>query len=255
MDAVELLRVVLRRWYVVLPVLLLTGAGAFFAGNAVTADYEAKAALLLLGPSVAATESGGAFVNPYRTAGTNATADALDIVADSTTTQLLMVEAGHDDVTYEVRADNSIMEIVVVGSSPAESVAAVEFLQQYLETQLEQRQDAVDAPTDQRLAFDVLAAAGTSTAIVEGVSRIRVAVLGAGGLLALALAVLADRLARRRSSAADRADRFDGPGFPGPFAADGRRGVDVADRLTGRTPVAAGSRSGDVEAGRSRQDA
>jgi len=204
MDAVELFKVVLRRWYVVLPVLLLAAGGAFYAGKAVTADYEARAALLLLGPSVTPTESGGAFINPYRSAGTTATADALDIVADSATTRLLMAEAGFEDLTYEVRADNSILEIVVVAKSSEQAIGAVQFLQEFLENQLTQRQDAVQAPQDQRLAFDVLSAPSTSTEIVEGVSRIRVAVLGAGGLLAMVLAVTIDRLARRRPSGSRR---------------------------------------------------
>ncbi|MDP8931295.1 MAG: hypothetical protein M3O70_22670 [Actinomycetota bacterium] len=65
MDLVTFLRVLLRRWDVVVPGLVLTFVVVIAAGSSVSAEYEAEASLLLLGPSTSTSSQGAVAVNPY----------------------------------------------------------------------------------------------------------------------------------------------------------------------------------------------
>ncbi|MDQ3932799.1 MAG: chain length determinant protein, partial [Actinomycetota bacterium] len=65
MDLVTFLRVLLRRWDVVLPGLLLTVVTVMAAGASVSPEYEAEGSVLLLGPATSTSSQGAVAVNPY----------------------------------------------------------------------------------------------------------------------------------------------------------------------------------------------
>lgn len=187
---------VLRRWYVFLPLMILTGFGAYTVGEGVQPQYEVTATAVLV-PGTVESE----IDNPYGTM--NSTADVVAIVLDGPTTRDA-VEARGLNPGYEVdtRSQSSILDVTVLGDTQQQSTVTAGAVLEMARQELSQRQDAVGVPDDAQIKLQVLREPALSEVVTEGKTR-NMAVVGVlGASLSLIITLLFDDivgLLRRRS--------------------------------------------------------
>jgi hypothetical protein len=195
-DLGTLARVLLRRWPVVLVIAVLTAVTAWGVGRSIDPSYEAKAAVLLLAPT-------SDIANPYSgtTRGLESTATALALVMNGPEVVGLLRDSV-PGVSYSVTAAeaNAILGVEVVGTEPDLVLRAQDEILEEIHAQLIERQ--TDAGIRQRdLVRDSVLTKSTSPSIRFGSrDRALAAVTLLGVLAIVAAAILAERIAIRRSA-------------------------------------------------------
>ncbi|WP_147918507.1 hypothetical protein [Ruania zhangjianzhongii] len=204
MDVWRITLAALRRWYILLPLLALTGWGAWTAGNGIQPEYEAQATIMLT-PGTAATE----VPNPY--GGLEEANQAVGIVLNSTESRAQIVEQGLS-TEYEVvpESRSTIMYFTVRADDPETAVTTGVALIDMVEAELTARQSAAEVPSSSQYGIDVLAPPSVLEAIYDGKLRVQAIIGILGASVALVVAVLFDdivglvrRRRRRRKARAD----------------------------------------------------
>lgn len=176
----------LRRWYILFPLLALTGWGVLAAGESVEPEYEVTGAAMFTPFRVEPD-----MPNPY--GDVDAANRAVVIVLRSPAIREQIADMGLIS-SYEVEPEqqSSIMYLTVRGDSPevAERTGTAVF--ELARQELANRQDAVDLPAQGQYGLEVLDAPSVNAIVQDGKTRIQavVGVLGAG--MALVAAVLFD---------------------------------------------------------------
>ncbi|GEM_PF-4472530 len=211
MDALEILQILVRRWWVVLPVMALTVGGAFSVGQSQPPEYQREMAMLVLGPAEAPTVDGepGSVSNPYRGVGLDTTAQALAIVGQSAPARQAAREAGVA-TTYGVSftRNSPIIKIKATGDAPDAVISTLTFVSGFLSAELEKRQGATGTSPENLVTLDVLDPPDGPMITESGAVRAQVAVGAAGLLLAVLLAVILDRVLRARRRSPDVAEQW-----------------------------------------------
>lgn len=196
----NVIRVIARRWYVVLIGLLLTAGLAFAAMQTTPVEFRARALLLLL-PSEEAVGAGG---NPFLAlSGLEQPASLVTAYFTSTAAQE-EVAARSETARYVVALDaqvrGPVILVEVTDETAAQSLATLDYLTERVPQELRRLQDEVGAPESSIIGSMLLTRdaepAEDSNAMIRLV--IAAAVLGLGGTLFLAFAV--DSFLARRSA-------------------------------------------------------
>lgn len=147
MDILDIVRTLLRRWYVVVPVLVATAAFAFVVVRSVDAQYEAAGSFLLTNASMMG-ESGEGDIS-------------LDVMLQMVQwgeVRRRVVEKGG---TAKITTDDTVQEVIRVqaeGESEQEAVETVQLALEELRREVADRQAQAGVPADERGATEVLAA-------------------------------------------------------------------------------------------------
>ncbi|WP_369406234.1 Wzz/FepE/Etk N-terminal domain-containing protein [Blastococcus aurantiacus] len=207
-DLAQLLRAVRRRWYVVLPLTLITIVLAFAVRAGVQPGYTVTGSVIVLPPGAArvATSEGIGIepVNPLLNfnSSTQISSQALAILASGPEFRE-RAAAGSTLATYSVvaRERQPIVDILVESKSRETALDTASRVIVGLGQELS-RQQPLPTPESQ---LTIKTLAQPSVAAVDN-SRLRslVVALGAGLLLTLGLTVLVDALAIRRGRPAGR---------------------------------------------------
>ena len=204
MDVWRITLAALRRWYILLPLLALTGWGAWVAGNGIQPEYEVQATVMLT-PGTTATE----VPNPY--GGLDEANQAVGIVLNSTESRAQIAAQGLS-TEYEVipESRSTIMRFTVRADDPENAVATGAALIDMVETELSARQSAVQLPDSSQFGIDVLAPPSVLETVYDGKLRVQAIIAILGASIALVVAVLFDdivgllrRRGRRRQARAD----------------------------------------------------
>lgn len=218
MEAKDLARSLLRRWYVLLVGLLLTAAAVVGVARTMPVTYDASSSVLLLPPDSSVGEEG----NPYLyLGGLGQAVDVLVMRLNSDTVAQPILDR-HPDVTLTVSRDvTTTGPIILVTSSapdPADGEAAVDEVVAALPAQLADLQSALGVPDGSVITSTPLTE--VEDAAPNGKARLRaaIAVLGAGLVLSLLVTSLVDRqlVERRRRRAERLAAPATGPVDEGP---------------------------------------
>lgn len=201
MDLWTIIKVVVRRWYAVLPVLMLTAAFALVVQKA-PPTYEANGSALLVAPNSAT----GATGQPVKqnsflifSGSLNITASAVSRVMNDTATREAYFKAGllHD---YEIGADPSIplIGVTATGSDPEVVVATVKRALADVSDHLKSLQDQAEAPADLRIGVRELVNPTRADSLRGNVGRTMATVAALGLLLAVAVALTLEGILTRR---------------------------------------------------------
>jgi hypothetical protein len=208
LDFVTTIKILLSRWYVVIPALLATAAGAYLAMGAVAPSYESTGALVLLGPKTSGApvqgESPPAEVNPYLEFGgaLEVTGDVLSkaMLSDATTRKLA---AAGWTAAYEVGTGSDggspIINVVATGTSEAVTVGTVNAVEQEMRAELDRRQKLAGAPPSQYIRLEVVATPTTPKVLMGSKIRAAGAVLALGAMTTFGLAFLVESIAESRA--------------------------------------------------------
>ncbi len=159
MDLVTFLRVLLRRWDVVLPGLLLTLVTVMAAGTSVDPEYEAEGSVLLLGPSTSTSSQGAVAVNPYLSFNSSLESSAA-IVAESMSSGETVRELADAGATagYKVSHTQKTPILTVSARGPSKELVlyTADLVLQRLQEDLATRQEEAGAPAATLIRSQVL---------------------------------------------------------------------------------------------------
>lgn len=197
MDFWELLTVMARRWYVVVPMLALTAVLAVTMPARVDPTYRANGTVVLAEPA-----GNAAALNPVASAGLAANADALATIAGLPDAKA-EVEAAGLSTQYAVESDGSVLLIEAGGATSAEAAETVQFVEQLLTDRLNRQQENVGAPPESYLSVVPLISDPVAVPVYDDQRRLRILVVVIGLLLAALSAVAVEGLAVRRKTRGD----------------------------------------------------
>lgn len=206
MYFIDALRVLRRRWLVVLIGLLCTSAAAVGLIRAVPTEYQASGQLLLLLPPTSTGRDTP--TNPY-----------LNLPSELTTTAsllagTLMTVDSHEAVEdsgylaeYDVAVIPGAGPLILVttkDTDPAQTIATRDEVMRRIEAELAEIQDEVDVPTRQLITTRAASVSTTPEALSGSKVRALAGAGGVGGTLTLAAAFLVDRRKRRSAATEER---------------------------------------------------
>jgi hypothetical protein len=202
-DLIATLQVLLRRWYVVVPALVLTAIAVGLVYVSVQPTYQASGSVILRGPEQNQDETTGKR-NQYADYG-NLTIPAR-VVSDAlsqATYQERLEQAGMPG-TYTVGMDAGsmapILTVVGVADTPADAIMTAQTVMTAADRELLRRQQNLGAPTQTFLTTEVVAAPTEAEALNGSRLRAAAGVLVIGMIITLALAFITETTARRRAA-------------------------------------------------------
>lgn len=198
MDVWRITIAAARRWYILIPLLALTGWGAWTAGNGIHPEYEVQATAMLL-PGTVVSE----VPNPY--GGIDEANQAVGIVLNSTEAQAQIAAQGlSTEYTVTPESRSNILRFSVRADDPETAVATGTALLDLVRSELSNRQDEASVPSAGQIGIDVLAAPSVLDVVYEGKLRVQAIIGILGASIALVVAVLFDDIVglvkRRRRS-------------------------------------------------------
>lgn len=144
MDLLTLIRIVLRRWYVTMPVLLVAFGLALYVQSTIPEKYEARGSVLLEDPRLDPSRLPASFVH------TGAILDRFE-ESDAPT----VVATGDTRVVPRPR-DRWTLEITAVGSDPNDVESSVRATMDWVSAEVANLQDEEDVAEEERLRVSIL---------------------------------------------------------------------------------------------------
>ncbi len=216
MDFWDLTKLLYRRWFVSVPLILLTLGGTVAAAMLVKPDYVATSYVQLIPPSVSTREPEGKVKlkiirNPWLDTGLNSLAKAALLTVQDTKVADQLDEAGFSD-KYTITLDNQLPTLTfeVVGTSPQQAkLTTDELTKRFSASALALQRDS-NAPTEQLVDTLRLDQGDNITKSTSKTKRALVAIFGAGLLVSVGVTVAFDALLRRRGRRKADAAQSDG---------------------------------------------
>jgi len=210
MDVWEIAKILIRRWYVMIPILILGAVVAISSSNGIHPEYKADAVLLVLPPTEyepGATDAGGVVnLNPYTALGPKTVAQAIVFQMNGDATHLDLDSRGLTS-EYVVQASqrDPLISIAVTGDDQtlvAETMGAV--ITATEDELVRMQQPFVDKVIPEQLTIEELSRTAVPSEDFTSRSRLKIAVAALSALLAAAAAIfvdgIVDRVSRNRSA-------------------------------------------------------
>jgi hypothetical protein len=208
MDIWRVFSAIIRRWYIIVPLLIATGVAALTIGDWVKPEYQTSAVISVL-PShttVQPTANVPQVVNPYLSGAYSA--GILQYVLTSSSVRQDLLAAGLTGA-YDIKPvpRSSFIGISVTANDPQLATATARGVIERARRILAKRQSAIAGATA-RATIDVLDNGDNVSASTSGRLQALAAVLAAGGIVSVIATVLIDdllllRRRRRRDQEAD----------------------------------------------------
>lgn len=211
MDLWTIIKVLVRRWYVSLPVLLAAAYATHSVTSEVPSSYRATGSVILFVPNGVRSGSDLPRNNPYLTfsGSLNITSHALVRVVGSLEQREAFQRRGLRS-DYGIQPEDTFpgIRFAVAGK---DSVVVVKTAQTLIET-IEQRLSALEeesgAPPEERIGVRVLDPPRRAVEVPPAVARLAAVIVGLGMALATALALALEAVSRsRRKKRQARASR------------------------------------------------
>ncbi|MEU4424423.1 hypothetical protein AB0F81_27705 [Actinoplanes sp. NPDC024001] len=217
MDLWDLTRLLLRRWYFAVPMLMVTVAAVIAAAQTVSPDYKAMGYMQLIpAPSAGKPLNPNAKprpTNPWNDLGYAALGNAAALtVTKPTSIEKLVAEGYSDSITVLLNDRTPLFEIEVVGHSKEQATGTVQRVIKLLQDDIAAKQKQYGTlPED---TISTLVINDGSAPEQDSGSRKRVLIVAAGlGLLTTTASTIAlDYWLRRRKSRRDEDDQDKGSG-------------------------------------------
>jgi hypothetical protein len=219
MDFWDLVRLTWRRWYVTVPMLLLTFAGAGWIIGTVGPEYQATGYVTVVPPTVLRSPEAGEMsqVNPWNE---EALADAARIRLEGRSLRDELAAAGFaGEWSVEITGRLPVISVQVVAPTSERALTTMHELQGVVEAEVQAQQAGYDVPEGEQFTTVRYDRGESVETTASRLRRTLVAVVAAGLILTVAVVASYDALARWRLS---------------------RRGGGAAPPPAGRTAATAG---------------
>lgn len=209
MDIWDALRIILRRWYAAVPVLLIFAVASYLSSGRVDAEYRARAHLILLGPNQELPDGAtdipaqqiNAYLNPCSTCEVVGT--AITLALGSGDARRAMEDDGwSSEYSLGMEKRTPLMFIEASSRDGDQAVGTVDVLIDRVSAELETRQADVNAPEQQRITATVLSQDTQPSGSFAAATRVKLALTAVGIAAAAVVAFLVEGAAyylRRRN--------------------------------------------------------
>ena len=242
-----MLRVLVRRWYVIVPMLLMTALGGWLVTSMMEPEYESTASLVLLGPNMGKEGA----VNPYLDFGGSheTTAFVLASNLSSETVVERLYEAGATGTYLVTASGGPIIGVQATGRDEAEAMRTGQVVVTAVTDELRVLQERAGGPPESFLRAETVLYPDTASFRVGSKIRVLVAigVLGIAASLSVTFAfesISRARQQRRMELAQPKVVRLNGKGAS-PAARDAARIAVVPSDDRGRRSSAARATAGE----------
>ena len=202
MDFFDAVRVLIRRWMVVVPILALVAAVGIFVVTKTPAKFKATANVVFVPPVTSAATSASTSKEPSNPLGPYDLANIVHAIMTSTqATETLVHQGVSPNFTVDVPTNSSNAPLIVIGVTAPSADAATnsaQLLVKFAQAQALEQQKIVGAGTANLDRLVVVTPPTTATRLVGGKVRILLAVAALGVILATSAAFFVESLARRR---------------------------------------------------------
>lgn len=180
MDIWRLTVAVLRRWYILLPLLALSAFGALQAGAGVQPQYTASATAMLV-----PAREGSEISNPYGSL-SNANEITSIVLESNESRDAIAAQGLSDQYSVSAATRGTVMTVSVTDLSPEVAMATVDAVLEKAAAELAERQSSAGIPPPAQYGMDVL----QPTSIVETVNDGKLRIMAIVGVLGAALSML-----------------------------------------------------------------
>jgi capsular polysaccharide biosynthesis protein len=200
MDLWDVVRLMLRRWLVAVPMLILTVAGTAWVGLTVKPDYTAQGNISLLPPSLEeATVAGKSrTVNPWDT---DSLTGAVAVRLRSKALHDSLVAEGYSGV-FEADKDlqfPSVVTIKVTAPTEQQATATARRLLQMVTEEVERQQSAYHLRPGEEITTTVIDDGSNVETATGKIKRALIVVFGIGFVLTMTATVCVDAVVRWRA--------------------------------------------------------
>ncbi|GIE75004.1 hypothetical protein Aph02nite_09540 [Actinoplanes philippinensis] len=219
MDLWDLTRLLLRRWYFAVPMLLVTVGVVVLAAKSVAPDYKAMGYMQLIpAPSAGKQPDPKAKpkpANPWLDLGYAALGNAAAItVTDPTNIEKLDKEGLSDSVTVVLSERTPLFEIEVIGDSEQQATATVQRVIKMLKDDIAAKQSQYGALEEDTISTLVINDGSAPLQDTGMRKRVLIVAAGLGVLVTTASTIILDYWLRRRSKSRNDGDDKDSSGAP-----------------------------------------
>jgi hypothetical protein len=203
-DLWDLTRLLIRRWYFAVPMLLASVAAVVVAAQTVSPDYKSLGYMQLIpAPSAGKPLDPDAKprpANPWNDLGYAALGNAAALtVTDPTTLERLADEGYSDSVTVVLNERTPLFEIEAVGDSKEQSAATVKHVIELLQNDISAKQKQYGTLAEDTISTLVINDGSSPEQDGGKVKRVLIVAAGLGLLLTMASTIALDYWLRRRS--------------------------------------------------------
>jgi capsular polysaccharide biosynthesis protein len=202
-DLWDLTKLLLRRWYVAVPLLLLSILGVVLAAQSVGPDYKAKGYVQIIPPQSAGRQEDPATKrtsNPWMDLGYQALANAALLqVTDQTTLEAIAAKGLSDSITVTLGERTQLLEIEAIGATPAQASQTVQEVVKLLVAAVVAQQQPYNLATQDTIRTRVLNDGSGTEVVTSKIKRVLIVAAAVGILLTAGLTIGFDSLWRRRA--------------------------------------------------------
>jgi capsular polysaccharide biosynthesis protein len=203
-DIWELCKLVGRRWYLGVPMLVLTLVATGWALTTIKPDYSSEGTIILVPPADKTPLSNSELTstNTWVELGEDVMAQAVTISVQTKDTRDQILKDGFID-TYTVTSTDRSNLIIIDATAPTAALAqgTVQRVQKQIANEVEQKQAVFRPKAGRSITTQVLDDGDTVNTVSSKVKRAAVIIIGVGLLLTVAVTILGDLLLKRRARA------------------------------------------------------
>jgi hypothetical protein len=192
--------VLVRRYYVTVPVAAIALVFAWIYAGSVAPEYHASASLIMIGPTAQVVKDVPQPVNPYASLGTATVASALG--TDVTTPQSLqqVVQAGNStNFSVSERGRAPILDITTTSKSPRQAVTTATQVISIIQTTLAARQQPYAPNKANQITVQVLSSPALAAIDTKSRTKAKAVAIGVAIAISVLLTLLIDGILRARS--------------------------------------------------------
>lgn len=153
MDVLTLARVMLRRWYVVVPVLVVTAAVIVFVGLRQGATMTTDGSMLIAPPDLQSSDAEGAPVSASDVAAPSVLAA---VMTDDEIVDRVVDNGGSPRYTVTPTGEHGLLRVTALGDSEQEATETVSLVLAEIQSVSERRQEEADIASEERIDVTVL---------------------------------------------------------------------------------------------------
>ena len=206
MDLWDLTRLLFRRWYIALPILLASVLTAALVGQSVRPDYRATGNVVMIPapgpPTETATPAPGEKArpkNPWADLGLQALGNAAVLKVQQQDTRKHLAEARlSEGITVQLTPLTPILSVEAVGTSPAQATATVRQVIKLIVAEVAEQQRRFGVLPEDTITTITLTDGADVEVVTSKVKRVLIVTIGLGLLLTAGGTIGLDVLLRRR---------------------------------------------------------
>lgn len=230
MDVWGAITVLVRRYYLTVPITAIALVLGWLYANKTPAEYHASAAVVVIGPSAAVSKDVPQPVNPYTTIGTATVVATIQIDAGSEQSLQELQHAG-DSTNFTVAENGKtpIIDITATSRSPQQALATTNNLIAIIQADLQTRQHPYAPNKANQITAPVLSPSVLGAIDKSAKKKALTIAIGVGVVLGIIVTLLIDGILRSRQRRRDSKTDWAAPVLDRE-PADNRPAAPVLDR-------------------------